>query len=273
MIDPLILVAAEPVKSLNAWDIALLLILPVLVIGLSWRLRLGVIRDVSIGTLRCIGQLVAVGLVISWIFARSQWYWVLLALAVMVTVAGLTAARNAKVKIPGLGPALTGILAICTGITLIYVGEAIVGVEGWDARYLIPLGGMLLGNAMTAATLGTERFVSDVRQSRLEVESWLALGAAPRRAADRAIRAAIRAAMTPTLNVLMVVGIVKLPGMMTGQILGGSPPIQAAMYQILIMLGILFTDCLAATLTLLFVYRRLFTKHWQLEQTVLNGGK
>jgi putative ABC transport system permease protein len=272
-VTSLLLAEAKQVHHLDEWDIALLLILPVLVIGLSRWLRLGVIRDVSIGTLRCIGQLVAVGLVISWIFARSQWYWVLLALTVMITVAGLTAARNAKVKVPGLGPAITGILAICTGITLIYVGEAIVGVEGWDARYLIPLGGMLLGNAMTAATLATERFVSDIRQSRLEVESWLALGASPRRATDRPLRAAIRAAMTPTINVLMVVGIVKLPGMMTGQILGGSPPIQAAMYQILIMLGILFTDCLAATLTLLFVYRRLFTKRWQLGRAMLDGGK
>jgi putative ABC transport system permease protein len=128
---------------------------------------------------------------------------------------------------------------------------------------------MMLGNAMTAATLAVERVTSDLTRERGDVEVYLALGASPAQAAHPALRRAVAAALTPTLNAMLVVGVVKLPGMMTGQILGGSEPFQAAVYQLLILSGILFGDSLAATLSAVLWYRRLFTPAWQLDRVAL----
>jgi len=259
----------RPVEPLGLVEVLLVLIPIAVVVSLSLALRLGQARRVSIATARAVVQLLAVGLVIGWVFERNNWYWVVGLLLIMASIAGYTAAGRMGGGQLRLSWLMSLILGGVTAVALLYYTQVVIGLDEWDARYFIPLGGMLLGNAMTAATLAVERVTSDISREQQDVEVYLSLGASPWQAARPAMRRAIGAALTPTLNAMLVVGVVKLPGMMTGQMLGGSIPFQAALYQLLILSGILFCDSLAATLSAGLLYRRFFTMAWQLDRAVL----
>ena len=124
-----------------------------------------------------------------------------------------------------------------TTLTVIYTTGFIIRPEVWyEPRYVIPLTGIVLGNAMTSATIAGDRLVSNLKQNQIEIETHLSLGATPAQAIAAYRTAAIKAGLIPTINAMMVVGIVKLPGIITGQLLGGVDPFNAALYQMLIML-------------------------------------
>lgn len=261
-----------PLIPLGWFEVALLMGLMALAIAWSAVLRLGLTRDFLLGLSRSTLQLGAVGLVIAWVFRQTTWYAVIALLGVMAVIAGITAARQSGLRLPGVAAPLTGVLTGMTALVMAYLALVVLGVDEWNGRYLIPLWGMLLGNAMTAVTLVAERLTSGLRQGAREVETLLALGATPGQALGRLRREAIRAALTPTLNAMMVVGVVKLPGMMTGQILGGSPPFQAAMYQLMILFGIALCDLLSASATVWVLSRRFMTRQAQVDWGVLEEG-
>ena len=238
-------------------------------VGWSLLFRLGLSRDFLLGAVRAALQLGAVGMVIGWVFAQTHWYAIIALMSVMALVAGWTGARQCGLRLPGLPWVFLAVLVTSVGLVTAYLALVVLGIDTWTPRYLIPLWGMLLGNAMTAVTLSAERLASGVREGRREVETLLALGASPGQAVARFRRAAVRAALTPTLNAMMVVGVVKLPGMMTGQILGGSPPFQAALYQLLILFGIGLCDQVSASSTVLWLSRGFFTPQAQLRREVL----
>ena len=127
-------------------------------------------------------------------------------------------------------------LTLSTAATLAYViGVVIEPRPWWEPQYLIPIAGMILGNSMTSAALAGDRLQSDLFARRDEVEARLALGFSGREAVQPLVRAALRAAMIPTVNGMMTVGVVQLPGMMTGQILAGTSPLTAIRYQIVVV--------------------------------------
>jgi putative ABC transport system permease protein len=119
---------------------------------------------------------------------------------------------------------------------------------------------MILGNAINGIALSLDRLYSEVQANRDEIEALLAVGARPWEAASDQAREALRAGMTPTINSLMVVGVVSLPGMMTGQILGGVDPLEAVRYQIVVMLMITTAVAIGAMILIALSFRRLFTK-------------
>ena len=255
-----------PVIPLEWVEVALLLVMMVAVVALSGWLRLGLGRSFALGAARSVVQLSTVGFVIGWVFRQQTGFMVLGLLTMMCLVAGYTAARRSGERITGLTAVMTGVVALVSIVAVTYLALAVLGLREWNARYLIPLGGMLIGNAMNAATLAVERLGAELRGNAVDVETWLMLGASPRQAAGDARKTAIRAAVSPTLNTMMTVGIVTLPGMMTGQLLGGSPPFQAAMYQLLILFGISFCALTAAVLAVYAVAPRFFTPAWQLKR-------
>ncbi len=224
---------------------------------------INMIRDNLIASARATVQLVVVGLILGSVFALDRWYAVIAVLALMTAVAGFTAGRRIDTAIARLGPLFTLILAAVTALTLLWVTQAAVGVDSLDARYFIPLGGMILGNAMNAGTLAAGRYVDELRQDRERVAAALSLGASPAQATRDAVRRAFVAALTPTINTMLVVGIVKLPGIMTGQMLGGAEPFVAAKYQLVVLFRIMFGDGATALLILLSVRRLAFTAAWQ----------
>ncbi len=217
-----------------------------LVIALIERLRMG--REVAIGGIRAFAQLMLAGYAVGWLLGRDYWWANLLAVAVMILVATLVVlGRLRRGAFPGMASAV--LLSVCAGAlpVLAYAMIAVVRPRPLHAaRYLIPIGSMVISRAMNSTVLVMDRLVSDLRRQRGRVEAALALGASARRAAEPFVRAAYRAGMLPTINTLYAVGLVHLPGMMTGQIIGGVEAWQAAKYQIVIMYLLLASAVLCA---------------------------
>lgn len=259
----------EPVVHLGLWDMVLsgLMILVVLFGSIVLRLRMA--GEISVAIVRSTVQLLAAGFIIGWVFERREWYFIVALLLVMTFIAGLTGASRTPFGVRRLGWLFTFVLGAVTAITLVYIAGAVIGERAWQPRYLIPLGGMLLGNAMTAGVLVVERLFADVRQSARDIEIYLALGASPGQAIHRFRCAAVRAALTPTINTMMLVGVVQLPGMMTGQMLGGSAPLQAALYQLLILFGIALVAMMTAVALAWLTSHACFTSAWQLDRSFL----
>jgi putative ABC transport system permease protein len=151
-------------------------------------------------------------------------------------------------------------------VTFLFCG-LVVGYSPWyDPRYLIPLAGMIIGNSMNGASLAAERLSAELYERREEIEAALCLGATARQASESSVRLAFRAALMPTMNTMAAMGIVSLPGMMTGQILSGTEPIIAVRYQIAIMCAITGAVAITSFLILVQGYRRYFSAAHQLKE-------
>lgn len=246
-------------------DLALAFALVLVAIALSRWQQLGLTRGFILGAVRAVVQLVAVGYVLAFLFTTRRWYLVVLALSVMLLAAARTATdrqRHAQGSVFGI----TGLaMLVGTGVTLAYVDGVVLRLHPWyDPRYVIPLYGMIVGNAMNGAALAAERLTSEMELRRGEVEAYLALGASPARASAEPVRRALVAALIPGINGLMVVGLVALPGMMTGQILSGSSPALAVRYQIMVAFMLAGAVAATATAMVLWYRRRFFTAAEQL---------
>jgi putative ABC transport system permease protein len=228
--------------------------------ALSLVLKLGLERRLAWAAVRTIGQLLLIGYLLDRIFAFDRWYVVLLVIAVMTLIAGLTASERGKRTYRG--QRVDSIVSIwgsswLVGAICLFV---IVHVHPWyEAQYAIPLLGMILGNTLTGVSLSIERMTHELTVGRGLVEMSLALGATRWEAAQDAARQAVRAGLIPTLNQMAVVGIVSLPGMMTGQVLAGQSPLQAVRYQIVVMFLLCASTGLGTVCAVLLTYRRLFT--------------
>ena len=231
---------------------------------------LGLGREYIVASLRTVVQLLLLGTVLGWVFAHANVWLVLGVLSMFVVVSAFTAVGRQERKLPGLlyyaGASLTASAALLT----ILVSAFVIRVAPWwTPQYLIPLAGMIVSNSMNAAALAIERLRAELSLRSGEVEELLSLGASARQAVDASAKAALRAALRPNLNQMYVVGLVSIPGTMTGQILAGLPPDGAARYQILVML--LWNAGATATAVMLvwLSYRRFFTGALQLRPELL----
>jgi putative ABC transport system permease protein len=227
--------------------------------GISVALGLGLERDLAIATLRTYAQLLALGFVLTWVFANSSPWLTVGILVLMIVVAARLVLKRAPDAPYGL--TLDAILSMTVvGVVVTFtVTGVIIQVEPWyEPRYVIPIAGMVLGNSMNGIALTLERVFADLERRSEEVLALTALGARPWEAARDSIRAAVRAGMIPTINSMAAVGIVFIPGMMTGQILAGVDPVDAARYQIVVMLMVSAATALGAILTVLLSYRKRF---------------
>lgn len=259
----------EPLLHLSWWHIPGMLapLAVVLIVNKVYQLAVG--KSIAIATLRSTLQLAGVGLIIGWVFEQRTWYTILGLLSIMTLIASSTAVSRTKLKLPGHRKTMALILGGTTAIALSYFTIGVIGLRQWDPRYLIPIGGMLLGNTMTACTLAADRLHTGIKDKRADIITMLAMGASPQQTLVGIRQQVLKAAMMPTINTMMVVGVVQLPGMMTGQMLGGSDPFQAAMYQLLIIVGIMLCATLGATLTCQWISHRFFTPAWQLDESLL----
>ncbi|HEU4647810.1 MAG TPA: iron export ABC transporter permease subunit FetB [Gemmatimonadales bacterium] len=262
--------SAAATLDITGPDLVLAAALVLVAVAISAWQRLGLARGFVVGAIRAVVQLVAVGYVLVYVFAAARWWLVLLALAVMLIAATATATGRRSVSpAPGTQRTLWTIsgtaMLLGAGLTLAYVTGVVLQVRPWyDPRYLIPLFGMIVGNAMNGAALAAERLASEMEVRRGEVEAYLALGATPARAAAEPVRRALVAALIPAVNGLMVVGLVQLPGMMTGQILAGQSPLLAVRYQILVAFMLAGGTAMTAAIVVLWYRRTFFTAAAQL---------
>ncbi len=235
-------------------------------IGLSSWQRLGLEIQLAIATGRTVLQLLVVGYVLAIVFAIDKPLPVLGILLVMLTIATITARNRIGKKIPRLLAVVFGSMFFSTALTLSYTNLLIIQPETWyEPQYLIPLAGIVLGSAMNGAAIAGERLVSTITSSRLEIETHLSLGATPQQAVELYRKDAIRAGLIPILNQMMVVGLVTLPGIITGQLLSGIDPLNAASYQILILFMLAFASLTTTVLVTQGLARQFFNAQAQLQ--------
>jgi putative ABC transport system permease protein len=234
--------------------IATLLIVAAGVVSLT--LRLGVEKRLGVATLRTVIQLGLLGLILERVFAIRN-PWLVVGLLVLMTVfAAREAVSRASRRYRGiLADAWLTMAATCFLVGGI-VTQFVVGVEPWyDPQYVIPLLGMILGNSLTGISLCLDRFMDHLETRSAEVELRIAFGATRREALAAPLKDAVRTGMIPIINSMAAAGIVSLPGMMTGQILAGSPPMQAVAYQIVVMFMIAAAVALGAMLVVVLAGR------------------
>lgn len=232
--------------------------------ALSALLQLGLGRRLLVAALCTVVQLLLIGLVLQGIFTLNRWEPVLAIMLLMTLVAGVAAVQRTHLRFPGIW--LASLVSVWASAWLMEAIAlfAVVRVHPWYApHYAIPLLGMILGNTLNGLSLGLDRLGTELAAHRAQVEADLALGATRWEAARQPIQQAVRTGMVPTINAMMVVGIVSLPGMMTGQLLAGVAPIEAVKYQIVIMFLISSATALGTVAVVLLSYHRLFTTDHQ----------
>jgi putative ABC transport system permease protein len=256
--------AAPGAKPLAAWQVALAVALVIASGAISLGLRLGLERRLAVASVRTVVQLLLVGYILEWIFATSDWITIVAVMVAMSLIAGLAAVSRAQRSYRGIR--LDSILSMWLS-SWVVTSVALFGIvqpEPWyKAQYAIPLLGMILGNTLNGIALGLDRLGEELDVKRGEVETLLALGATRWEAARTPIQEAVRTGMIPIINSMMVVGLVSLPGMMTGQMLAGALPLEAVKYQIVIMFLIAAGAALGTVSVVLLGYRRLFNHDHQ----------
>lgn len=225
-----------------------LLLVPVLL--LSMRYKLAIVRDTLWAVVRMSIQLLLVGLYLRYVFEWNSLWINLLWVLLMTAVATWTTLRQAGLPVRLMFPAAFTALIGSFLAVLFYFIFLIVGKNASEAALLIPIGGMLLGNSLRGNVVVLERFFRQMHDNRPEYELRLLYGASRNEALRPFMQTALRAGIMPQIATMATLGIVSLPGMMTGQLLGGSTPITAIQYQIAIMVGIFAIDMISTALLL-----------------------
>jgi putative ABC transport system permease protein len=250
---------------LDALDLLVATALVLVAGAVSLALRLGLERRLALASVRTVVQLLLIGYVLEWVFAVDVPWAILGVLAVMIAAAGRAAVHRVSRTFRGAHLASFATLAITGTATTFTVTGAVIGVEPWwRPQYVIPLLGMVLGNSLTGISLCLESLLESLDADRDRIECELSLGATRWEAVRDPLAEAVRRGMIPIINSMMVVGIVSLPGMMTGQILAGADPMPAVKYQIVVMFMIAAATSLGCIVVALLVYRRLFNERHQL---------
>jgi putative ABC transport system permease protein len=234
----------------------------VIAMGISRWQQADLEKDLAIATVRSFIQLILIGYALEFIFQQDTPLWTISVLVVMATIAARTTAARAK-KTPQAN--MISILSIGFGSALTIGTLLILDVFEFTPMYVIPIGGMVIGNSMTTATLLITRLTDDFIDQRELIESMLALGATGRESSLPQFRRSLRSAMLPIVDSTKTVGLIKLPGAMTGMILAGASPLEAVQLQMIVMYMLTgaatFTGLIAAYLT----YSQFFNSAHQLK--------
>ncbi len=253
--------------QLGVVDLALAATLVLALAALSMGLSLGIERKLLIAATRTVVQLSLLGLVLKILFAQSHPVLIGMLTLFMLLVAGYEVMARQQRRFTGIWGMGVGTLSMFISsfsVTLLAL-IVIIRVEPWySAQYLIPLLGMLLGNTMSGIAIALDNLTHNAWQQRGQIEGRLMLGHEWQAAIGEIRRTALRSGLIPIINAMAAAGVVSLPGMMTGQILAGSPPFEAAKYQILIMLLISAGTGFGATAAIWIGSRRLFDERQRL---------
>ncbi len=215
-------------------------------------------RELVVSALRMGLQLALVGLYLTWLFEWDHPALTVAYLLVMLAAANASVLRNGGLRLSLFPLTFSGLLLGIGAVLVYYLAFVFRPEPAYEARTVIPIAGMLLGNSMNRSIVTLERFYSSLRDDREGFVSLLTLGASVDEATQPYLRAAYRAGIGPWLAVMATMGVVSLPGMMTGQILGGSPPLVAIKYQIAIVLAIFLATELSTLLMIQLSRRRAF---------------
>lgn len=249
---------------LNLWQYGAVYLLLLAVLWIMKKSKIDQSKLLVIASIRMTVQLVLAGLVLTYIFKNPHPLFVMLYITAMIIMSIHTVLSRNK----GINKRFEIIVALSlTGSGLLIILFFILGVVGvsiFNPQYTIPISGMIMGNAMTGVSLGLKTFNELVRTQKTKIDTLIHIGATPKSILIPFVNKSIETALLPTLNSMLGMGIISLPGMMTGQILSGTLPTTAILYQIAIMIAITTVVCLAAFSSLFFGYRTLYNKKNQM---------
>ena len=229
-----------------------------------------ILGRVGVAVIRMTVQLLFVGLYLQVVFNQNNLWlncgWVL----VMIAVADISILRHCRLRIRAFGVPLFVALVMGTTVPLLFFTAMILRrPQVLEARFLIPIGGMILGNCLRADIIGIRHFYETIDRDAKAFEHALAQGATLREATQPYLREAFQNAVAPTVATMMTIGLVSLPGMMTGVILGGQPPLTAIKYQIAIMISIFTGTAIAVPCGILLTLKKGFLAAGPLNRDVL----
>jgi putative ABC transport system permease protein len=256
----------DPVTGMIRLGLGLILL--IIVFALSRWKKLDIERDLGIAAIRGFCQLMLLSIIITAIFDLNDLFLVLLVLVIMATAGGYTSARRAKGIPKMFSITLTSILIGSSTALAILI---LIGLIPLQPEFLIPLGGMAIGNSMIGCSLTINRLKSEFKNNRNKVETALALGATSEQAGEPYFRASVKAALIPTIDNLKTLGIIFIPGAMTGMLIAGADVIWAAEYQIAVFLMIMSSKSIAIIILSILIKNRLFTEEHQLNESIQLG--
>ncbi|SEU09842.1 putative ABC transport system permease protein [Salinibacillus kushneri] len=245
---------------MNYLTLSLTLIFVVIPLILSKTLKLGMEKDTIIAAVRSIIQLLAVGYVLQFVFESESMIYILLMIILMITAA----THNAQRK----GASIKGIIwkLVATFVFIEALTQGILlglNITPATAQYIIPISGMVIGNSMVLSILFLNRFTGELNNQEEQTELILSLGGTPKQAVYRQLITSIKASTIPTIESQKTIGLVQLPGMMSGQIIAGADPVQAVMFQLLILFLLLTTAVVTSILLGYLSYPTLFNDRMQ----------
>lgn len=258
--------------DISYFSLALALLLLVIPLLISRYLKLGIVKQTVISVARMAAQLFLVGIFLNYVFAYNNAILTVAWFLMMVCFAVYSVINSTHLNYKYLlAPSLLA-FAVSNFLVLIYFNSVIVRIDYlFDAKYIIAIGGMLLGNALRGNIVGIGDFYSDIRKEEKLYFYYLSCGAGKKEALLPFFRRSISTAIKPTIANMATMGIVSLPGMMTGQILGGSSPLVAIKYQIAIMIAIFTSTMLSICLAVLFTVKVCFDDYGILRKDVFRS--
>ncbi|KAL8504583.1 hypothetical protein ACS0TY_015954 [Phlomoides rotata] len=236
-------------------------------VALSYFQKLGLEGEMIYSIFRAFVQLSIIGFVLQFIFNQENALWIVLAYLFMVCVAGYTAGQRAK-HVPR-GKYVAGV-SILGGTAITMFMLVILRVFPFSPRYIIPVAGMMVGNAMTVTGVTMKKLRDDIKIQMNLVETALALGATPRQATLQQVKRALVIALSPVLDNAKTVGLISLPGAMTGLIMGGASPLEAIRLQIIVMNMLVGASTVSSIVSTYLCWPSFFTKAYQLETKVFS---
>ncbi|HDE5917699.1 TPA: iron export ABC transporter permease subunit FetB [Staphylococcus aureus] len=238
---------------------ALLLVIPIII---SYKEGLHIIKDLIVATLRAVVQLIILGFLLHYIFKiNDKWLLVLCVFVIIVNASWNTISRSSPVMHHVF---LISFVAIFVGTALPLAGTIATGAIQFTANEVIPIGGMLANNGLIAINLAYQNLDRAFVQDGTNIESKLSLAATPKLASKGAIRESIRLAIVPTIDSVKTYGLVSIPGMMTGLIIGGVPPLQAIKFQLLVVFIHTTATIMSALIATYLRYGQFFNARHQL---------
>ena len=255
------------ISPLGMFFCLLLLLIPM---SLSYYLKLRFVRSTIVSTLRMLIQLGLVGIFLTVVFEINNSFLNILWVMIMVIVASHSVLKNAELKISSLILPLIISFTTTNILILLYFNSFVIGLGNvFEARYFIPIGGMVLGNSLRANIVAINDFCDEIQRNENRYLYHLSLGAEKNEALIPYLRKSVRNALKPTLANIATIGIVFLPGMMTGQILGGASPLIAIEYQVAIMIAIYVATMMNVVLGIVLLMNRGFDEYGMFKKSIL----
>lgn len=252
----------EVAQDISTQSLIIASLLVVIALVFSYWQKLKLEKDIIISMVRAVIQLVAIGFVLEWVFGMDSPWFTTFLLLFMAINAAYNAGRRGKGIEHGFQISFVAIMA-GTVITLVVL--VLTDIVKYTPQHMIPIGGMIISNAMVALGLCYKNMRSGFVDKRSEIEAKLALGADTNLASADIVRDSIRTGMIPTIDSAKTLGIVSLPGMMTGLILAGASPLMAIKYQIMVTFMILSTTAVASFIACYQAYRGFYNQRKQLK--------